>query len=115
MCGVEVGLEVELGKGSGPADERPVHFCAHGSDFGERRAVGGCKGLEGCRVDFGGPVTTVEGLVEEEAHFRDHEGPGDDEGAQEVVCCIGLEGEDGGLGASEDDGFAEVGEHEGEG
>lgn len=53
--------------------------------------------------------------MEEEADFRDDEGSGNDERAEEVVNAVGLEGEDGSLRAGEDDGLSEVGHHEGEG
>ena len=53
--------------------------------------------------------------MEEDAHFGDRVVAGDDQGAEEVVCCVGVELGEGGLGAGEDDGFGEVREEEGEG
>jgi len=46
--------------------------------------------------------------VKEEADLGDEEGACNDERAEEVVDGVGLQGEDGGLGAGEDDGSAEV-------
>lgn len=46
--------------------------------------------------------------MEEEADLGNEEGACNDQGAEEVVDGVGLQGEDGGLGAGEDDGSAEV-------
>lgn len=91
----------------------PVDADAETVDLSERVAVRRGEGLVGSGRDFGGAVAAVEAVVEEEAYFGDGEGSCDDERAEEVVDGIGLEGKDGRLGASEDDGLAEIGHHEG--
>lgn len=54
-------------------------------------------------------------MVEEEADFGNDIGACDDERAEQVIYCVGLQGKDGCLGAGEDNGLAEIGHHEGEG
>lgn len=75
-------------------DKRPVHVDSNTSDAGEGLAVRGAESVEGGGGDLGGAVTAVKGAVEEEAYFRDEEGTCYDEGAEEVVYSVGLEGED---------------------
>lgn len=113
--GVEGVHDFKTRDGRGAADEGPVHLGTQGGDLGERLHVGGSEGGEGGGGDFGGAVTAIQSVVEEEAYLGDGEGPRDDEGAEQVVDGVGLQGEDGGLRAGEDDRLAEVGEHEGEG
>ena len=115
MGGVKVAVDGEAGDAGGSENERPVYADAEPVDVCEGLAVRAGKGLEGGGGDLCGAVAAVELLVEVEADLGDDKGSGDDEGAEEVIDGVALEGEDGGLGASKDDGLAEVGEHEGEG
>ena len=61
---------------------------------GERLTVWASEGVEGRSRDFGAAISPVEGMAEEEADFWDHEGTGNNEGTEEVVDSIGLQGED---------------------
>lgn len=112
------GVEAGRGDGEGadgrrPQDARPVDVHAEARDAGQGGAVGGREGLEGARGYLGAAVAAVQRVVEKEADLRHGEGAGYDEGAEEVVHGVGLQGEDGGLRAGEHHGLAEVGEHEG--
>lgn len=113
---VQVLLDnLELGDGRRAQHERPVDGDAEAVDLGQRVEVGRGKGLEGGGADLCGPVAPVQLVVEEEADFWYDEGAGDDERPEEVVDGVGLQREDGRLGARQDDGLAEVGHDEGEG
>jgi len=94
VSSVEVCLDGETCDRCGTADQGPVYFCTHGRDFGEGLAVRGGEGVEGGGGDFCTTVAAVEVMVEKEADFGDHEGACYDEGAEEVVDGVGLQGED---------------------
>lgn len=112
---VEVLEDVELGNGGWPKNQMPVDVDAKAVDLGQGLAVGAGKGIEGGGRDLCGAVAAEQLVAEEETHFGDDKGAGNDERAEQVVDSIGLESKDGGLGAGKDDGLAQVGQHEGEG
>ena len=115
MGGFDVGLEAEGVDVGRAIDEVPVHVCPHGVDRGEGREVGGGKGVEVGRRDLGGAVPAEELVVEEEAHFGDHEVASDYQGPEKVVGGVVLQLQHRHLRARQDDGLPQVLQHEAEG
>lgn len=76
---VEVlGADGEAREPRRASDELPVHLDAEPRHLGERAAVGRRERLERRRRDLRRAVPAEQRVVEEEAHFRDHERPRDD-------------------------------------
>ncbi len=85
--------------------------------LGQGRVVVGLEGVEVLGVDFGAAVAAVEVALEEDADLGDGDQPGGGylEGADDVLAAVGAQHAQRQLAAGEDDGLAEVLEHEAQG
>lgn len=111
---VEVGLDAEMLELGGPPDQIPGHLRPHGRGHRQRRTVRGIERGEVTRRDLGCAVPAEQLVVEVETDLRDHEVARHHERPEQVIRGIVLQLEHRGLGPRQDDGFAQVLQHEAE-
>ena len=87
----------------------------------QRGEVVRAEGIEAFGVDFHGAVAAQQAAFEEDTHLRHHGSPvlilcgGNFDAGQEIFLAVGAQLSDGELRAGDDNGFAEVFEHETQG